>query len=69
MQSKFADVLEAVDELPIDEKEMLVDILQNRMIEDRREVLKAEIEESRREFEKGLCKSSTAEEIMREALS
>jgi len=36
MQSKFADVLEAVEELPIDEKEMLIDILQNRLIESRR---------------------------------
>ncbi|MBC7900765.1 MAG: hypothetical protein H7070_12020 [Saprospiraceae bacterium] len=69
MQSNFADVLEAVDELPIDEKEMLVDILQHRMIEDRREALRVEIENSRREFAEGLCKPSTPEEILREVLS
>lgn len=68
MQTNFADLLEAVDELRMDEKEMLVDILQHRMIEDRREVLRAEIESSRREFEAGLCKPATAEEIMREVL-
>jgi hypothetical protein len=69
MQSKFADVLEAVEELPIDEKEMLLDILQNRLIENRRKEIKAEIEESRREFNEGLCKPKTADEIMQEVLS
>ena len=69
MQSKFADVLEAVEELPIDEREMLLDILQKRLIEMQRMILKREIEESRREFEKGLCKPMTTDEIMREVLS
>jgi hypothetical protein len=69
MQSNFSEVLEAVENLPIDEKEMLIDILQNRLIENRRRVLKSEIEESKREFESGLCKPATADEIMQEVLS
>lgn len=69
MQTKFADVLEAVEKLPTEEKEELIRILQNRLIEARRNQLKDEIESSRREFEQGLCKPMTADEIMREVLS
>jgi len=69
MQLKFADVLEAVEDLPLDEKEVLVDILQNRLIEIRRNQLKKDIENAEREFEQGLCKPATVDEIMREVLS
>ena len=69
MQTKFADVLEAVEELPTEEKEELIRILQNRLNEARRNQLKDEIENSRREFEQGLCKPATVDEIMREVLS
>lgn len=69
MQSKFADVLEAIEQLPIDEWEMLIDILQNRLIENRREILKSEIEQSKREFQAGVCKPMSADEVMREVLS
>lgn len=69
MSSKFSDVLEAVEELPIDEKEMLVDILQNRLTENRRKQLQTDIKESRLDFDKGLCKPQTADEIMQEVLS
>ncbi len=69
MQSKFADVLEAVEELSFDEREELIRILRNRSIEIKRNQLKKEIDDAEREFEQGLCKPSTADEIMREALS
>jgi hypothetical protein len=69
MQLKFADVLEAIEDLPLDEKEVLVDILQNRLIEIRRNQLKKDIENAEREFKQGLCKPATVDEIMREVLS
>jgi hypothetical protein len=69
MQSKFSDVLEAVEELPVDEKEMLVDIVQNRLAENRREQLKSEVESAEGEFEQGLCKPTTVDEFMSEVLS
>ncbi|MBA2493982.1 MAG: hypothetical protein H0V31_04720 [Acidobacteria bacterium] len=69
MQLKFADILEAVEELPLNEKEVLVDILQNRLIEIRRNQLEKDIENAEREFEQGLCKPATVDEIMREVLS
>lgn len=69
MQSKFADVLEAIEELPLDEREMLIEISQHRLIENRRELLRAEIDEAKREFENGQCKPMAADEIMKEVLS
>lgn len=69
MQLKFADILEAVEELPLNEKEVLVDVLQNRLIEMRRNQLEKDIENAEREFEQGLCKPATVDEIMRELLS
>lgn len=69
MEAKFSDVLEAVEELPTDEKVMLVDILQHRLIEERRKEIKANIDESRKAFDEGLLKPSTVDEIMGEILS
>ena len=69
MQTTFAEVLEAVEELPIDEKEMLLDILQNRLREDTRRRIVKSVKESRREFEKGNLKPSSVDDIMKEILS
>ena len=69
MQTRFADVLESVENLPAEEKEMLVSILRKRMIEERRTQLRSEIEDSRSEFENGLSTTMTADEVMNEVLS
>ena len=69
MQTKFADVLESVENLPAEEKEMLVDIVRNRMVEERRVQLRAEIDSSRHEYESGEGKTVTADEVMDEVLS
>ncbi|MDQ3321443.1 MAG: hypothetical protein M3525_03140 [Acidobacteriota bacterium] len=69
MQSKFADVLEAVEELLTDDKEELIRILNNRLVENRRNQLKHEIESAEREFEQGLCKSLTVDEFVQEVSS
>jgi hypothetical protein len=69
MEAKFADVLEAVESLPVEEKEMLVDIVRHRLIESRRRILKAEIDESQKDFDAGLIKPASVDEIMGEILS
>lgn len=69
MQIRFTDVLESVENLPAEEKEMLVDIVRHRIVEERRAQLRSEIEDSRSEFENGLCGTMTADEIMNEVLS
>ena len=69
MQTKFTDVLESVESLPVDEKEMLVDIVRNRLIEERRAQIRSDIENSKRQYESGMCDELTADEIMNEVLS
>ena len=69
MQTTFAEVLETIETFTIDEKETLVDILQHRLQENKRQRIVKSVKESRREFEKGELKSSSVDDIMKEILS
>ncbi|CAN5150417.1 hypothetical protein BH20ACI1_BH20ACI1_24960 [soil metagenome] len=69
MQTTFAEVLETIEEFSIDEKETLIDILQNRLRENKRQRIVQSVKEARREFEKGNVKTSSVDEIMKEILS
>lgn len=69
MQPRFTDVLEAVEELPTEDKEELIRIVQNRLRDDERQRILNSVKESQREFEKGNMKTSTVDEIMEEILS
>ena len=46
----FGDVLEAADQLSLDEQETLIDILHRRLVEPRRVELAQDIQEVRQEF-------------------
>jgi hypothetical protein len=65
----FAEVLEAVDRLSLDEQETLVAIVQRRMAERGRKLLAVDVQDARREFATGLCRPSSADELMNEILS
>jgi hypothetical protein len=65
----FGEVLEAVDRLSPDEQETLVAIVQRRMAERGRKLLAADVQDARREFAAGLCRPSSADELMNEILS
>ena len=69
MQTTFAEVLETIEELTMDEKETLVDILQHRLTEYRRNRIQSQVECAEREFEQGLCRPMTVDEIMQEISS
>ena len=69
MELTFADVLESIETLPNDEKEMLIDIISQRLKDERREEFRQAIETAQAEFEAGLCKPATVDEIMHEILS
>jgi hypothetical protein len=69
MEAKFSDVLEAAESLPVDEKEMLVDIMRHRLTDERRKILKAEIEDARKDFASGQIVPASVDEIMGEILS
>lgn len=65
----FGEVLESIERLSLDEQETLMDIVQRRIAERSRKLLKAEIQEARQEFAAGRCQPATADELMREILS
>jgi len=67
--ASFAKVLEAADELPLDDQENLAEILHRRVIERRRAQLAREVHEARQEFEIGGCPPVTAGDLMSEILS
>lgn len=69
MQTTFAEVLETIETLTVDEKETLVDILQHRLQENKRQRIVESVKESRREFENGELKSSSVDDIMKEISS
>ena len=69
MQTTFAEVLETIENFTVDEKETLVDILQHRLRENKRERIVKSVKESKREFEKGNLKSASIDDIMNEIMS
>ena len=71
MKSKttFAEILEAADQLPIEDQENLIDILQNRLRDRRRADLVRDVREAQQEFAEGKCHAVTPEQLMKEILS
>jgi hypothetical protein len=69
MQITFAEVLETIENFTVDEKETLIDILQHRLIENKRQKIVKSVKESRRDFEKGNLKPVSVDDIMNEILS
>lgn len=63
---QFGDVLEAADNLDVDEQKELVAVLKRRIDERWRAQLLADIEEGRREFAAGNLRPQTAAEIIAE---
>ena len=69
MQTTFAEVMETVERLTVDEKEVLIDILQNRLRENKRRRIIKSVKEARSEFEKGNVKTASVDDIMKGILS
>ncbi len=65
----FADLLDAVDELQVEEQAELVEIVRHRLNERRRDELAAEVRQAQADFEAGLCPPMTPEAILREIFS
>ena len=69
MQPTFSDVLETIETFSFEEKETLVDILQHRLQESKRQRVVNSVREARLEYERGEAKVATVDEIMSEILS
>jgi hypothetical protein len=66
---RFADLVEMIDRLPLDERESLVDVVRKRIADDQRRRIAASIRSARREHARGRCAPATPEELMREILA
>jgi hypothetical protein len=55
----FGEVLEAIDQLSLDEQATLLDIVQRRLAERGRKLLATEIQEARQEFATGRSQPAT----------
>lgn len=60
----FQDTLEAVEALPEDQQEDLINILRRRQIERRRDLLAERIAEGRAEYARGDVRRGTVEDLM-----
>jgi len=66
---RFAEVLDAADQLSLEEQTTLIEVLNRRLVEHRRDQLAEEIQQARREYAAGQCKPATSEQILKDLLS
>ncbi len=62
----FSDVVDAADDLSVDEQETLVEILRRRIAKRNREALVRDVAEARAEFQTGQARASAVSDIMEE---
>ncbi|HXU31156.1 MAG TPA: hypothetical protein VN851_11310 [Thermoanaerobaculia bacterium] len=67
-ETPFAEVLEAVDQLSLDDQQSVVEILRSRIIEQRRNDLVADVEEAEAEFRAGKAVPRSARQLIDEIL-
>ncbi|MBM3333073.1 hypothetical protein FJY63_00260 [Candidatus Sumerlaeota bacterium] len=65
----FAEVVEAADELSLEEQEMLIDVLHRRVIEARRREIARDIREAQQEYRKGRCRVVSPADLKKEIMS
>lgn len=66
---RFAELLDAVDDLPLEDQAELVEIVRRRLVERGREELAKEVQQARSDFQAGRCAPRSPEEILRDLLS
>jgi hypothetical protein len=67
-QTTFGEIVEKADELPLEDQENLIRILQNRLRERRRAEIVKDVQEAQQEFEQGKCQPISPEQLMEEIL-
>ena len=65
----FFEVLDAADNLTVEEQLEMSEILHNRAVDFRRDIIKAEIEAARQEHNSGKLRPQSVEGIMKDILS
>ncbi len=62
--SRFQDLIETIESLPIDDQEALIEIIRQRLIQRRRDELAAEVAEAHDAYQKGEVRRSTVAGLM-----
>ena len=62
----FDKIVGLADGLSLPQKESLVEILSNRLVEQRRAILRKDIRDAQRDLKAGKCRTTTAADLMRE---
>ena len=65
----FHEVLDAVEQLPIDEQESLIDLLRRRIAEYRRQEIAALVSSAQEEYRNGKLTPESPDDIMQSILS
>ena len=69
IQSTFAEILEAIEQLLPEEQEQLIDILNNRLRDQKRAELVKDVGEAQQEYAQGQCQPTTPQQLMEEILA
>ena len=64
----FGEVLEAIDQLSLEEQETLSEVLSRRLIECRRDELAQDVKQAEQELEEGNCRVVSPADIISEIL-
>ena len=62
----FQELIESVEALPLDDQQILMDIINRRIIEQRRDELVADMEESLEAYRKGEVRIGTVDDLLRD---
>jgi len=62
--SRFQELIETIEALPPDDQEFLIEIIHERLIQQRRTELVAEVTEAREAYQKGEVRRGTVAELL-----
>jgi len=65
LSSSFQNLIETIEDLPLDDQELLIEIVRQHLIQRRRAELAAEVEEARKAYQSGqVCRGTVADLMM-----
>ncbi|MEI9961461.1 MAG: hypothetical protein WDM76_10140 [Limisphaerales bacterium] len=65
----YGQVVDSIEAMPDEQQQSLVELLQHRLAERRRETLAKSVQEARKEFKSGKLRPASPAEIMRKVLA
>jgi hypothetical protein len=65
-RSLFNEVLEMIDNMPLEEQYMIIEIIENRYKEKMRDAILRNAQESLQEYKKGIAKRGTVDDLIKD---